>query len=94
MTFELEINVSPTYKPLNKDRLNNSLSKRRQILDKTYAGRLDTKNYAFPHAKSSYFTHIAFPHNMLLGNDCHLQAISEVVRKIRRYSKEIPRYVS
>jgi hypothetical protein len=94
LTAELCLKVSPLYKPLNKSPLYNPLSKKRHILDRTYVDRLDIRNCSFPNAENAYLEHVALPHNVLLGDDRHLQAIGDAVRKVQKYAKEIPRCAS
>jgi dTDP-4-amino-4,6-dideoxygalactose transaminase len=85
LTAELCLKVSPLYNPL---------SKKRHILDRTYVDRLDIRNCSFPNAENAYLEHVALPHNVLLGDDRHLQAIGDAVRKVQKYAKEIPRCAS
>jgi len=91
ISLELGINAEPIYKPLHKNSLFAPLSKKRFHINNIYISRFNSiRKMRFPVAEKAYSTYITFPHNILLGDYEHLQAIAEALEKVKQYADSIP----
>jgi len=91
LSYELNLPVTPVYKPININSLYNPRSKKRYHISYDYIRKLEEwKNHKFCGASEIYRTSISLPHYALLGNEKHITAIIKAIKKVKKLAYTIP----
>jgi len=86
LSAELGFDILLLHKPFNKNPLYSPLSKKRFNISQEHTSRLKILDSKYINAESAYETCVSFPHQILLGNEDHMNAIFSAFQKVKRYA--------